>query len=395
MLGITFLAFAHLCLTCLLLHLLAAGWMPYEAFPHTQGDAADSRDLTAADARNRAHLLTSARFHFVMAALTFLTLRYFTTAPYGRHAGKTRLGWSYPARLAWLLQEVPTLLNVGYFILFEFPRQRSRWRRGWGDSETTGMRIGIEAVGRFQVSILLFVIHYAHRVLVYPLVVPPRASRVPVHVVWSATLYCLFNGRLQLLASLIPLRACRIWGLSGVEGGSLFHLGSFVSGLVRPSPPPASFAWSAPQGAPMGSPKSLFLGNAERVCCGVAFLIGMYLFFKGFLVNIRSDYYLTRLKRHSSEYQIPCGDWFERLSCPNFFGEMLEWTGYALVVGSCSFLTSGGGWGATPALAACSFTVYVFANLIPRGVAHHEWYLDKFGPAYAKLNRNAVLPGIL
>ena len=51
------------------------------------------------------------------------------------------------------------------------------------------------------------------------------------------------------------------------------------------------------------------------------------------------------------------GGMFEYVSGANFFGEIVEWTGYA--VGAWSF----------PALA---FLIFTIGNLVPRALAHHQ-----------------------
>jgi hypothetical protein len=58
------------------------------------------------------------------------------------------------------------------------------------------------------------------------------------------------------------------------------------------------------------------------------------------------------------------------------FGEILEWTGFAI---------------ASQSLAAWSFVAFTCANLIPRGVAHHQWYLEHFQDKYPR-NRKAIIP---
>ena len=83
-------------------------------------------------------------------------------------------------------------------------------------------------------------------------------------------------------------------------------------------------------------------------------------------------------KNGSSEYAIPHGFLFEKVSCPNHFGEILEWTGYALMSYN---------------VAALAFAVWTAANLVPRALAHHKWYLSYFSD-YPK-NRKAVFPGLL
>jgi hypothetical protein len=66
------------------------------------------------------------------------------------------------------------------------------------------------------------------------------------------------------------------------------------------------------------------------------------------------------------------------VSCPNYLGEIIEWSGWAL---------------ATWSLAGAAFALYTIANLAPRAVAYHRWYRESFNdypPA-----RRALLPFIL
>ena len=67
------------------------------------------------------------------------------------------------------------------------------------------------------------------------------------------------------------------------------------------------------------------------------------------------------------------------MSCANFFGEIVEWTGFAIATGS---------------LPGVAFAFYTFANTAPRGVSHHKWYLEKFKGEYEALGRKAVIPFI-
>lgn len=74
-------------------------------------------------------------------------------------------------------------------------------------------------------------------------------------------------------------------------------------------------------------------------------------------------------------YKIPRGGAFELVSGANFFGEIVEWFGFALAAWS---------------LPAFAFAVFTFANIGPRAASHHQWYLKKF-PDYPR-NRRAVIP---
>ena len=110
-----------------------------------------------------------------------------------------------------------------------------------------------------------------------------------------------------------------------------------------------------------------------------AFLCGLVLFVTGYRINRWADRVLTRLRAPGETgYKIPRGGLYELVSCPNYFGELLQWTGFALAAGS---------------LAAWSFVAFTAANLVPRAISHHRWYREKF-PEYPRV-RKAVVPFVL
>ncbi|XP_052769043.1 3-oxo-5-alpha-steroid 4-dehydrogenase 1-like isoform X2 [Mya arenaria] len=107
--------------------------------------------------------------------------------------------------------------------------------------------------------------------------------------------------------------------------------------------------------------------------------IGVCLFFTGMLVNIHADHVLRNLRRPGETgYKIPRGGMFELVSGANFFGEMLEWFGFAVACWS---------------LPAAAFSCFTCCNIGPRAWQHHNWYLQKFED-YPK-SRKAVIPFIL
>jgi len=109
------------------------------------------------------------------------------------------------------------------------------------------------------------------------------------------------------------------------------------------------------------------------------FIAGLIIFITGMAINISSDEKLIHLrKKKSNGYQIPRGGCFEKVSCPNFFGEIIEWGGYAILCWS---------------LPAFSFFIWTFCNLVPRALSHHKWYQKNF-PDYPK-ERKALFPYIL
>jgi len=111
----------------------------------------------------------------------------------------------------------------------------------------------------------------------------------------------------------------------------------------------------------------------------IRFAIGLILFISGLIINLTSDNILMRLRKKSENgYYIPNGGMFKWVSCPNYLGEILEWTGFALMA-----------WNP----AAVSFAVWTFVNLVPRAIDHHKWYRQHF--ADYPVNRKAIIPYLL
>lgn len=106
------------------------------------------------------------------------------------------------------------------------------------------------------------------------------------------------------------------------------------------------------------------------------FLCGVTIFAVGYAINQHSDWVLMNLRKPGETgYKVPHGGLYRFVTCPNYFGEILEWTGWAI---------------ATWSLAGLAFALYTVANLAPRARDHHRWYLEKF-PDYPK-ERRALLP---
>jgi len=78
-----------------------------------------------------------------------------------------------------------------------------------------------------------------------------------------------------------------------------------------------------------------------------------------------------------SGYKIPYGGLFRWVSCPNYLGEIVIWTGWAVTTWS---------------LPGLAFALWTATNLIPRARANHRWYRNYF-PDYPA-SRKALLPGL-
>ncbi|XP_057489779.1 steroid 5-alpha-reductase DET2 [Actinidia eriantha] len=219
-------------------------------------------------------------------------------------------------------------------------------RPGWGptispplawflmESPTLWLTLLLFPMGRHRSSpkaqflISPFLLHYLHRTILYPLRLHRRRERetatgFPVTIAALAFLFNLWNSYLQAR-----------W----VSHHADYETDSW-------------FWW--------------------RFSCGLA------VFASGMAANVRSDMTLVALKGEGGGgYKIPRGGLFGLVSCPNYFGEIVEWLGWALMSWS---------W------AGLGFFLYCCANLVPRAQAHHKWYLEKFGEDYPK-KRKAVIP---
>ncbi|VFV34033.1 Hypothetical predicted protein [Lynx pardinus] len=106
--------------------------------------------------------------------------------------------------------------------------------------------------------------------------------------------------------------------------------------------------------------------------CFCLWLIGM-------LINIHSDHILRNLRKPGETgYKIPRGGLFEYVTAANYFGEVVEWCGYALA----SWSIQGG-----------AFAAFTFCILVSRAQQHHQWYLERFED-YPKF-RKIIIPFLL
>lgn len=175
------------------------------------------------------------------------------------------------------------------------------------------------------ILISLWLMHYIHRTFVYSFTQSGRKKPYPVLLVMMAFIFNILNGF--------------------ANGYGLFHHVTY------------SFSWIMTW----------------------QFNAGMSLFIAGFVINKISDERLRRFRRSSpGDYVMPSGGLFNYISSPHYFGEIIEWSGWALM---------------TMSLPGLAFALFTFANLFPRGWASHIWYRNKF-PEYPK-KRKAVIPFIV
>ena len=175
----------------------------------------------------------------------------------------------------------------------------------------------------FDTSIMficLWIIHYFNRTIIFPFRIKTKGKKMPLAIVLSAFFFNTVNGSIN----------------------------------------------------------GYFLSNIKLDSVSIFLITGFLLFVTGLYINISSDNKLINLRKIKKGYFVPKGGLFKYISCPNFFGEILEWFGFTLM---------------TFNIGSLSFFIWTCCNLIPRGLAHHSWYKNKFNE-YPK-ERKAILPFLI
>ena len=108
------------------------------------------------------------------------------------------------------------------------------------------------------------------------------------------------------------------------------------------------------------------------------FIIGTILFFTGMAINIQSDHIVRHLRKPGdTNHYLPQKGLFKYVTSANYFGEIVEWCGFAILT-----------WSASGAV----FAWWTFANLVPRANAIYHKYKAMFG--YELGNRKRIIPFI-
>ncbi len=250
-------------------------------------------------------------------------------APYGRHSS-AKWGPSIDNRAGWFIMELPSLVLITVLFL-----TGNKWE-----------------INILWVFFMLWFVHYFNRIFIFPFRTRTKGKKIPVLVVFLALFFNLVNG----------------------------FLNGYWLGYLAGSSSPFEGGRGDVKGSPFegGGPENSGQGDVTWLT-DPRFIIGLAFFLTGFIINQVSDNHLIHLRNgKKTGYSIPSHPLFRYISCPNFAGEILEWTGFAIM---------------TWCLPALSFAVWTAVNLIPRALHHHRWYKEKF-PDYPE-KRKAVIPGVL
>lgn len=108
--------------------------------------------------------------------------------------------------------------------------------------------------------------------------------------------------------------------------------------------------------------------------------IGGGLFLLGMAINLHSDHIIRNLRKPGDKnHYIPKGGMFRYVSSANYFGELVEWIGFAVASWS---------W------AGVVFVWWTFANLAPRSASINKRYKAEFGDQFTSLKVKRIIPFI-
>lgn len=110
------------------------------------------------------------------------------------------------------------------------------------------------------------------------------------------------------------------------------------------------------------------------------FIIGTLIFAAGMFINVQSDDIIRNLRKPGdSSHYLPRGGMFRYVTSANYFGEFLEWAGFAILTWSWS---------------GAVFALWTFANLGPRAARIYDRYKQEFDSQadFSKLKR--IIPFI-
>ena len=175
---------------------------------------------------------------------------------------------------------------------------------------------------------ILFQLHYFQRSFIFPLLIKGK-SKMPLAIILSGITFNLLNALMQ--------------------GGWIFYV------------------------SPAGTYTPDWLYSPQ-------FIAGIIIFFSGIAINLNSDNIIRHLRRPGdTKHYIPRGGMFRYVSSANYFGEFLEWVGFAVLT-----------WSAAGAV----FAIWTFANLAPRAARIHRRYSQEFGEQFDRLHLKRIIPFI-
>lgn len=110
------------------------------------------------------------------------------------------------------------------------------------------------------------------------------------------------------------------------------------------------------------------------------FIIGTIIFLVGMGINMHSDHVIRHLRKPGdTNHYLPNKGLYKYVTSANYFGEFIEWCGFALL---------------TFSLSGCVFAIWTFANLGPRAHRIYKRYQNEFSDQMLAHPRKRMIPFI-
>lgn len=178
------------------------------------------------------------------------------------------------------------------------------------------------------IFLILFEIHYFHRSFIFPFLIRGK-SVMPLSVILMGMVFNTLNALMQ--------------------GGWIFYV------------------------SPVNMYEISWLTTPQ-------FIIGTIIFFTGMIVNIHSDHIIRHLRKPGdTNHYLPKKGMFRYVTSANYFGEFVEWLGFAILTWS---------------LSGAVFALWTFANLAPRAAKIYDNYKKEFGNELNTKKVKRILPFI-
>ena len=110
------------------------------------------------------------------------------------------------------------------------------------------------------------------------------------------------------------------------------------------------------------------------------FIIGTLVFFAGMAINLHSDHVIRNLRKPGdTKHYLPKKGMYRYVTSANYFGEIVEWTGFAILTWSMSGVV---------------FVLWTMANLVPRANSIYKKYKVEFKDEFDEKKLKRVFPRI-
>ncbi len=183
----------------------------------------------------------------------------------------------------------------------------------------------------YWVFLLLFEAHYFQRSFIFPFMMKGK-SKMPLVIMGLSVLWNLINGYIQ--------------------GYWLFH----IAPLYKPELYTASW---------VTDPR---------------FIIGICIFIIGMIINLHSDYVIRHLRKPGdTNHYLPKKGLYKYVTSANYFGEITEWFGFAILTWSPAGLL---------------FFWFSCCNLVPRANSIWHRYQEEFPDEFDAKRLKRIIPFI-